>query len=162
MDGDFPEAHNSIRRAYESFSNELVIQWQYAQILIYRLNIDNAIQVLKEILISSPDFLPGTLLYSQILGLQGKKPDALNILNDPKMINWARNDFSFSFIMTESFAILDKKDNALNWLELSIELGFTNFPFLNEYDPFFENIRGEERFKKLMERVKHEWENFEV
>ncbi len=25
-----------------------------------------------------------------------------------------------------------------------------------------ENIRGEERFKKLMERVKHEWENFEV
>ncbi len=26
----------------------------------------------------------------------------------------------------------------------------------------FENIRGEPRFKKLMERVKHEWENFEA
>jgi hypothetical protein len=25
-----------------------------------------------------------------------------------------------------------------------------------------ENVRGEPRFKKLMERVKHEWENFEV
>ncbi|MFC1563611.1 hypothetical protein ACFL6G_01685 [candidate division KSB1 bacterium] len=24
------------------------------------------------------------------------------------------------------------------------------------------NIRGEERFNKLMERVKYEWENFEV
>jgi len=29
-------------------------------------------------------------------------------------------------------------------------------------DFFIENIRGEPRFKKLMERVKHEWENFEV
>ena len=28
--------------------------------------------------------------------------------------------------------------------------------------PFHENIRGEERFKKFMERVKVEWENFEV
>jgi hypothetical protein len=32
---------------------------------------------------------------------------------------------------------------------------------LNEYDPLLENIRGEERFKKLMKRIKHEWENFE-
>jgi hypothetical protein len=48
------------------------------------------------------------------------------------------------------------------WLEISINLGGINYPFLNEYDPLLENIRGEERFKKLMERVKYEWENFEV
>jgi hypothetical protein len=29
-------------------------------------------------------------------------------------------------------------------------------------DPLLENIRGEARFKKLMEWVKHEWEDFEV
>jgi hypothetical protein len=29
-------------------------------------------------------------------------------------------------------------------------------------DPFLANLRGEERFKKLMERVKKEWEEFEV
>ena len=28
--------------------------------------------------------------------------------------------------------------------------------------PFLKNIRGEERFKKLMGRVKVEWESFEV
>ena len=43
-----------------------------------------------------------------------------------------------------------------------VRWGFINYPFLNEYDPFLENIRREERFKKLMKRVKHEWENFEV
>jgi hypothetical protein len=31
-----------------------------------------------------------------------------------------------------------------------------------EKDPWLESIRGEERFKKLMERVKQEWEEFEV
>jgi hypothetical protein len=33
---------------------------------------------------------------------------------------------------------------------------------LAELDPFLANIRGEERFKKLMERVKYEWEHFMV
>jgi hypothetical protein len=28
--------------------------------------------------------------------------------------------------------------------------------------PFLVNIRGEERFKKLMQRVKYEWEHFEA
>jgi hypothetical protein len=29
-------------------------------------------------------------------------------------------------------------------------------------DPFFDNIRGDERFKKLAEKAKYEWEHFEV
>jgi hypothetical protein len=28
--------------------------------------------------------------------------------------------------------------------------------------PFLVNIRGEERFKKLMQRVKYEWEHFDA
>ena len=35
-----------------------------------------------------------------------------------------------------------------------------NHPFMNEV-PLFGNIRGESRFKKLVERVKYEWEHFE-
>ena len=38
----------------------------------------------------------------------------------------------------------------------------TNYPLMNELDPFLASIRGEERFKKLMKRVKKEWEHFEV
>ena len=54
------------------------------------------------------------------------------------------------------------KVEALDWLENAVDRGFVNYPFISEYDPFLKNIRGEPRFKKLMERVKHEWENFEV
>jgi len=49
----------------------------------------------------------------------------------------------------------------LDWLENAVRLGFINYPFLNQYDSFLENVRGEERFKMPMERVKYDWEHFE-
>ena len=36
-----------------------------------------------------------------------------------------------------------------------------HYPFLATPGPWLASIRGEERFKKLMERVKYEWEHFE-
>jgi hypothetical protein len=33
---------------------------------------------------------------------------------------------------------------------------------LSEIDPWLQNIRSEPRFQKLRERVKYEWEHFEV
>ncbi|MGA2587747.1 MAG: hypothetical protein ABSF88_12085 [Candidatus Aminicenantales bacterium] len=59
------------------------------------------------------------------------------------------------------FALLDKRKNALDWLENAVDCGFINYPFLNEYDPYLANIRGDERFKKLMERVRYKAEHFE-
>ena len=50
----------------------------------------------------------------------------------------------------------------MNWLEHAIDLGWINYPNMVDQDPFLKNIRNEERFQKLMERVKYEWENFEV
>jgi len=64
--------------------------------------------------------------------------------------------------MAECHALVDDKEKALDWLILAVQKGRIDYPFLNEYDPFLANIRGEERFKKLMERVKYEWEHFEV
>ncbi len=64
--------------------------------------------------------------------------------------------------MAANYALIDHPLEALDWLENAVKRGFINYPFQNEYDPLLENIRGEERFKKLMERAKYEWENFEV
>ena len=64
--------------------------------------------------------------------------------------------------MAGSYSLINEKEEALNWLENAANRGFIHYPWLNKHDPFLENIRGEERFRKLMERVKKEWENFEV
>lgn len=57
---------------------------------------------------------------------------------------------------------MNLKTDALHWLENSINHGFINYPYLKLYDPFLDQIRDETQFKELMERVKFEWENFEV
>ena len=92
---------------------------------------------------------------------EGERKKALSTLTDDvKDYTW--KDPDFPWLWAGFYALVDEKEEALEWLEHAVNRGFINYPILNEKDPFLENIRGEERFKKLMERVKHEWENFEV
>ena len=74
----------------------------------------------------------------------------------------ARRDPQTSYFIAGLHALAGMREEALDWLANAVNRGFINYPFINEHDPFLENIRGEERFKKLMERVKREWENFKV
>ena len=76
--------------------------------------------------------------------------------------NFTWNDPEGVWLTAGSLALIEEKDKALKWLEHAVERGWINYPLFAEQDPLLENIRGEPRFKKLMERVKHEWENFEV
>jgi len=73
-----------------------------------------------------------------------------------------KRDAAFSHHLAGIMALLGEKNQALDWIENAVNRGFINYPLLAEKDPFLANIRGEERFKKLMERVKYEWEHFEV
>ena len=72
-----------------------------------------------------------------------------------------QRDGEWSLYAADAFALLDEKTEALDPLENAVRLGFINYPFLNQYDSFLDNVRGEERFKRLMERVKYDWERFE-
>ncbi len=87
--------------------------------------------------------------------------DVSELLTD-ELITTAKRDFQYSSLFADFYALLGHKKEALDWLENAVNRGFINYPFLSEYDPFLENVRSEDRFKKLMERVKHEWEHFEV
>lgn len=74
----------------------------------------------------------------------------------------ARCDLYDALLMAECDALIGEKEEAITSLEYAVNLGAINYPFYNKTSPFLENIRDEPRFKKLMERVKYEWENFEV
>jgi hypothetical protein len=92
---------------------------------------------------------------------QGEMEKALSAMTDD-LKEFARNDPDFPWLWAGFYALVGEKDEALQWLEQSVNGGFINYPVLSGKDPFLENIRQEPRFKKLMERIKHEWENFEV
>ena len=90
-----------------------------------------------------------------------------DVQNAKKSINkeseiYSLTDEYYSLHMAEGFSLIDDKIQALKWLENAVNRGMICYPFLSEYNPFLENIRGETRFKKLMERVKKDWVDFEV
>jgi TolB-like protein len=77
-------------------------------------------------------------------------------------VKTTRRDCQNSYFVSGLLALSGMKNEAFDWLENSIDRGFLNYPFINEYDSLLVTIRSEPRFKELMKRVKHEWENFEV
>jgi len=160
-DGRFNLALKGWRRFYELFPENLWSQFQYALILAYHNETDEAISIIDQ----NSRVNPGTALANlgQILkyAMIGNKERVFKVITPDLQKTAYRNPF-FSHFLGSFFAIIDEKTEALNWLENAVNKGFINYPFLTEHDPFLINIRGEQRFKKLMERVKFEWENFKV
>jgi non-specific serine/threonine protein kinase len=78
----------------------------------------------------------------------------------PDFQKTCKRDPEWSYYVALMLSLLEAKAEALDWLENAVNRGFVNYPALGR-EPFLANIRDEERFKKLMERVKYEWERFE-
>ena len=78
----------------------------------------------------------------------------------PELLREARWDQHASWWMAATFALIDERDAALDWLANAINLGFINYPFFSRFDPFLESLRCDERFWGLMTRVKDRWERF--
>ena len=46
-------------------------------------------------------------------------------------------------------------------LAIAVDRGFINYPFLARHDPFFEDLRGDPRFQRLLQTVRGRWVKFE-
>ena len=163
--GEFDNAIKSINNALELEPNNVIANFWIAYTLLWSKEYDKAYALINRMAqeeSSDPmnKIFIGWLLFLES-ALKGEKRKALESLNED-VINFFWNDADLPVLGVGGFALIDDKKEAIRWLEHSINKGFINYPHLLEIDPFLENIRGEERFKKLMEEVKYKWENFEV
>ena len=93
--------------------------------------------------------------------LLGNKEKALQAVT-PQLAGASRGIEFYSRFMADSYALIDEKEEAVNWLRNDMNLGFVNYPYLAEYNPLIENIRGDEQFQELLEEIRKRWEQFEV
>jgi len=160
-DGQFGRGLNHSRKGYQmdpvSPHNQVIFAW----VLAYNRRFKEAIALINKASKIAPGL--GLVQFGLFLkyALQGQKRKALQLLT-PEFKKMLQRDPQWSQILASCCSLLGENERALDWLENAVERGFTIYPFLNDHDPFLANIRGEERFKKLMERVKYEWEHFEV
>ena len=82
-------------------------------------------------------------------------PRALS--EDTKTFCW--KDPDLAWLVADAYALHGDKDEALRWLERTVERDWINYP-LWKNDPLLESVRGEKRFQRLMEEVKHKWDSF--
>jgi non-specific serine/threonine protein kinase len=160
-DGQYNRALQGFREFHELYPENPIGQFYYALGLAYENQMDEALVIIDKHMDRDPDNAftkTGLMLKYALLGDREKAFEEMT----PHFQNTCRRDCTLSHHLAGLFALVDAKNEALDWLENAVNRGFINYPLLSKRDPFLENIRDEERFKKLMERVKYEWEHFEV
>jgi len=161
LDGKFDASIKEFDKALQLDEQNMFIRFWQARSLTYTRRFEEARRLSDIIEKESPGTIWAGLASFHRYALENKKAEALRIdSGDFKKL--VRDDESFPIWMAESYALLGETTEAVERLKNAVDWGFINYPFLMENDPFLTNIRGEPRFKKLMERVKCEWEHFEV
>jgi serine/threonine protein kinase/TPR repeat protein len=158
--GQFGLALDPCRKWYQSDPENPVKEFFYALTLVYNKAFDEAFSVIEKCAEAEPNNLLskfGLLLkYGQL-----KDREKAFLIMTPDFRKTCQRDLEWSYFVADAFALLHENNEAFYWLENAVDRGFINYTFINNYDPFLDTLRGEERFKKLMERVKYRWEHFE-
>ncbi len=159
--GNFEKAVPYYQKGLDMDPNNPFMMLVYCQICARVLSADKIISVLNKLETFFPHHtfsLHGRFLR---LTLEGKRKEALKAGEDEVLQNSAKWDEHTSWWLSSTYALLNEKEKALEWLEKAISLGYCNYPLFSKHDPFLDTLRGEDRFKELMEMVKRKWEQFE-
>jgi TolB-like protein len=160
-EGKFDTALDLIQKYYESNPEFLGSQYLYIWVNVYLFRHKEAISAIDRFGVELPESILYIKLFSILKSaLLGEKSELTSL--DSDLEKWAKKDATYSYHIAQCFSLINEIEKALDWLEISINLGGINYNLLNENDPALKNIRSAPRFKKLMQRVKHEWQNFEV
>jgi serine/threonine protein kinase len=159
-DCQFQPALEQTRLYYRADSTSPLGEDQYSWALAWNGRRDEALAVIDRAGVETPDNVQTVFYLILKFALLKNREGALNVLT-PAIKKTCRRDPEWSYLIASRLSLADAKKEALDWLENAIGRGFVNYP-LFQCDPFFNNIRGEERFKALMEKAKDEWEHFEV
>jgi TolB-like protein/lipoprotein NlpI len=160
-EGRFEESLPAFKRAYDLDPENIVWKVFYAYAVLMDHKTEAALEIITPLEESRVDdlfvyiiiFIKNAFLRDHTKTLQSLKDELI------KLAEW---DEICSLWLAQSFAMIGENEKALNWIEYAVlNRGFINYPFLAEYDHTLENIRDEKRFKRLMEKVKSEYENFD-
>ena len=120
---------------------------------------DEAIGILHTVARDSGEMAWARMASAMAHALDGDRERTLAAIT-PDLLEASRRDDIYSWWLADCFALVDERRQALDCVEQMIGLGLFNYPFLAEYEPFLVNVRGEPRFRELLEKARLRWEAF--
>jgi TolB-like protein len=148
------------KKWYESDPGSPMSQAAYAMALSYNDRFKESLPIINRLAETSPDNVVTKFALLAKYGMLKDREKAFQILT-PDFQKTCRRDYQWSYNVAEGLAAVGAKKEALDWLENAISRGFLDYQSM-ERDFLLDNIRGEERFKKLVERAKYDSDHFEV
>jgi serine/threonine protein kinase/tetratricopeptide (TPR) repeat protein len=158
--GPYELAVEPLRHFYELDPESHIGRFMYALSLMYIGKTEEAFSIVDGSVRDAPGNVVTVFGLLLKYALLKDKKKALREIT-PDFQKTCRRDLEWSYHVAKPLALLDERQASLDWLENAVNKGFINYPEL-EHNPFLDSIRGEERFKKLLERVRSEWESFDI
>ena len=122
---------------------------------------DEVAEVVDGISTAERDSVPARVARFLACALHQRRQEALACVT-PEIEAVAATSDVFARFLAQGYAALGLAERAIHWLEVAVNRGYINYPFLARYDRWLEPVRGEPRFQQLMEKVRERWERFEV
>jgi tetratricopeptide (TPR) repeat protein len=165
MNGDLDQAIRCFEHVCESEPENTLVRMWIAFVLMWQGDFGQAFEIADHIArqqqVDSISTWNSEVLEFARQAFENKLEQAEASLSEvTRVFLW--EDPDVPWLMGGIYSVMDRRDEAIRWLERAIDRGSINYPLFAEKDPFYENLRDDERFEMLMERIRPEWERFEV
>jgi tetratricopeptide (TPR) repeat protein len=165
MNGDLDQAIRCFEHVCESEPENTLVRMWIAFVLMWQGDFGQAFEIADHIArqqqVDSISTWNSEVLEFARQAFENKLEQAEASLSEvTRVFLW--EDPDVPWLMGGIYSVMDRRDEAIRWLERAIDRGSINYPLFAEKDPFYENLRDEERFEMLMERIKPKWQQFEV
>jgi len=157
--GDYVESAETLRRVYHLEKENLFNRDMYAKLLIMMDRDEAATREIIEIerLNPGPDYTSSLKINKALLlAKKGKKEEALELIQDSE---------KYTFVVTCIYALLGMKKEAIENIEIGIEVGFGkeqqylySSPILQK-NSCYDSLRDDSRFIKIMQREKQKYDH---
>jgi TolB-like protein/tetratricopeptide (TPR) repeat protein len=160
MKGNFNHGQDFMTKAFEMDPNPF-FGWWLLKTMAYGNKLDEAFKLIEQFSDMADDVHWAKLGIIFRSAIEGEEEKVLESYTD-ELKNMLRGDELYGVWVAETYALIDHKQEALKWLEESINNQLLNYPFLTEHNVFLENLYKEEGYIKLMEQIKPKWIDFQV
>ncbi|HMA24094.1 MAG: tetratricopeptide repeat protein, partial [Gemmatimonas sp.] len=162
LEGDFAAAVEPYRQMFEMDPGNPMTRLFYIWVLL----LNRRVELIPSILESFPPEVRETVpariafLIAHTIGENHSDASLPPLSRDMEAAAGASDVFART--LAGAYARAGAAQPAMHWLEVAVDRGFINHPFLAHVDPSLENLRREPRFLRLMEVVRERWERFEA
>jgi TolB-like protein/thioredoxin-like negative regulator of GroEL len=161
FEGRYDEALRWTQRSVDIDPTNPSHRMVHALMLAANGNRDEATAMLERVAHDASDMAWARMAPAMAHALRGEHDEVLRVMT-PELRAAVWGDDIFCWWAADALALAGEREGALEFVERVVALGWINYPFLAQHEPFLAPLRGEERFARLMDRVRKAWEAFEA